>query len=111
LAGLTDVARMVQHFAGCSPDAATRAATAICADPEAYNLLLTTAAKCGVATAGVAAGGMLFVSGMSPISAPNLAAGALVAAVSMNRAVTFCSRMVELGTSLVPPELKEQLAD
>jgi hypothetical protein len=106
MANTVDVIRIVQYFAGCSQPQANRAASAICRDPEALDLLLNAAVKCGVATVGVGAGGAITISGISPVSAPMIVIGLGVASLSAAKAAKFCTEMVELGSHTVPASTK-----
>jgi hypothetical protein len=104
-----DVTRLVQKFAGCSHPEAALAASVICRDPEAVDLLVTAALKCGAATAATGAGGVIAISGLSPFSLPMVSVGVGVAALSASKAKQFCTEMVELGIGSVPETTKSLL--
>ena len=104
-----DVIRLVQGFANCSHSEAAQAASVICRDPEAVDLLVSAAMKCGFATAGTGAGGVIAISGLSPFSLPMVSIGVGVAAVSASNAKRFCTEMVRLGTGSVPETTKSLL--
>jgi hypothetical protein len=103
------VIRIIQHFTGCSGPEASRAALAICRDPEALELLLSAAGKCTIATAGVGYGGLVMASGFSPVSLPMIGVGAGIAAASGVAAKRFCTQMIEHGAPFVPSEIKDIL--
>jgi hypothetical protein len=104
-----DVMRLIQHFTGCSQAEAHPAAVAVCRDPEALDLLLKAAAKCGAATAGVGAGGAILVAGLSPVSAPMIGIGAGVAGLSAKKAKQFCSEMIDRGPGVIPESIRDLL--
>jgi hypothetical protein len=105
------VIKLVQQLAGCSQADAHRVGHAICRDPEALDLFATTALKCGAAVAGTGAGGMIFVSGLTPVSAPNLVVGAALTGGALVAAKKFCGELVSRGTHDVPGDVKDLLRE